>query len=322
MSLMNDKERRIAAIALVLFGAAAMIPFADDGYYLSLCVNIVMYAVLCTAWTLFSGPTHYISLATAAFFGVGTYSVGLGIDALPFPLLVAIAAVASSVLAGLVGIATLRLSGVYFVIFTLGLAELVRQVVTWLQAKFLGAVGLYVFTDMTEKHIFWMLLALAAVVYVTGWLVNRSRLGFAMRIIGNDETVARHVGIDVARAKVILFMISGAFIGITGAILAPRFAYVEPPSAFNPVISFQVVIMALLGGTGRLWAPLLGVIPFTILFDRISASFPNHTSLLIGVAFMAIVYFLPRGVMGLIDDFRARHGKARHAAAGLPEAAE
>ena len=247
---------------------------------------------------------------------------GVGIDTLPFPLLVAIAAVASGVLAGLVGVATLRLSGVYFVIFTLGLAELVRQVVTWLQVKFLGSVGLYVFTDMTEKHIFWMLLALAAVVYITGWLVNRSRLGFALRIIGNDETVARHVGIDVARAKVILFMISGAFIGITGAILAPRFAYVEPPSAFNPVISFQVVIMALLGGTGRLWAPLLGVIPFTILFDRISASFPNHTSLLIGVAFMAIVYFLPRGVMGLIDDFRARHAKSRHAAAGVPEAAE
>lgn len=322
MIRMNDKEQRAAAIAVVLFGAAAMIPFADDGYYLSLCVNIAMYAVLCTAWTLFSGPTHYISLATAAFFGVGTYSVGLGIDTLPFPLLILIAAVASSVLAGLVGLATLRLSGVYFVIFTLGLAELVRQVVTWLQVNFVGSVGLYVFTDFGEKHIFWMLLALAAVVYLTGWLVNRSRLGFAMRIIGNDETVARHVGIDVARSKVILFMISGAFIGITGAILAPRFAYVEPPSAFNPVISFQVVIMALLGGTGRLWAPLLGVIPFTILFDRISASFPNHTSLLIGIAFMAIVYFLPRGFVGLVDDIRARHGKMRSEAAGVPEAAE
>ena len=322
MIAMNDKEQRIAAIALVLFGAAAMIPLADEGYYLSLAVNIAMYMVLCTAWTLFSGPTHYISLATAAFFGVGTYTVGLGIDTLPFPLLLAIAAVSASVLAGLVGLATLRLSGVYFVIFTLGLAELVRQVVTWLQTNFTNTVGLYVFTDITEKHIFWMLLALGAVVYITGWLVNRSRLGFAMRIIGNDETVARHVGIDVARSKVILFMISGAFIGITGAILAPRFAYVEPPSAFNPTISFQVVIMALLGGTGRLWAPLLGVIPFTILFDRISASFPNHTSLLIGVAFMAIVYFLPRGFVGLVEDVRSKMRSESRAPAGAPEAAE
>ncbi|WP_193177390.1 branched-chain amino acid ABC transporter permease [Oricola nitratireducens] len=308
MTRLSEKELRIAVLAIVGFAAVATIPLFDDGYYLSLSVNIALYAVLCTAWTLFSGPTHYISLATAAFFGIGTYTVGLGIDVLPFPVLLVIAAIASGLLAGLVGVATLRLSGVYFVIFTLGLAELVRQVVTWLQTNFTNGVGLYVFTDMGEKHIFWMLLALAAVVYVTGWLINRSRLGFAMRIIGNDELVARHVGIDVARAKVILFVVSGAFIGVTGAILAPRFAYVEPPSAFNPVISFQVVIMALLGGTGRLWAPLLGVIPFTILFDQISSRFPNHTSLLIGVAFMAIVYFLPRGVSGLIEDLRKVRG--------------
>lgn len=308
MTRPSEKELRIAVLAIIGFAAVATIPLFDDGYYLSLSVNIALYAVLCTAWTLFSGPTHYISLATAAFFGIGTYTVGLGIDVLPFPVLLVIAAIASGLLAGLVGVATLRLSGVYFVIFTLGLAELVRQVVTWLQTNFTNAVGLYVFTDMGEKHIFWMLLALAAVVYVTGWLINRSRLGFAMRIIGNDELVARHVGIDVARAKVILFVVSGAFIGVTGAILAPRFAYVEPPSAFNPVISFQVVIMALLGGTGRLWAPLLGVIPFTILFDQISSRFPNHTSLLIGVAFMAIVYFLPRGVVGLVENLRKVRG--------------
>lgn len=311
MIAMNPGEQRIAAVAVAGIGAAATLPFLTEGYYLSLAVNIAMYVVLCTAWTLFSGPTHYISLATAAFFGIGTYTVALGLEVLPFPLLLSLAAVGGGLLAGLVGIATLRLSGVYFVIFTLGLAELVRQVVTWLQTNFTTSVGLYVFTDLTERHIYWMLLALAATVYLVGWLINRSRLGFAMRIIGNDETVARHVGIDVARAKVILFVVSGAFIGVTGAILAPRFAYVEPPSAFNPLISFQVVIMALLGGTGRLWAPLLGVIPFTILFDRISASYPNHTSLLIGVAFMAIVYFLPRGVHGLVERANALRGRIR-----------
>ena len=102
-----------------------------------------------------------------------------------------------------------------------------------------------------------------------GWLINRSRLGFAMRIIGNDETVARHVGIDTARAKIILFMISGAFIGVAGAMMAPRYAYIEPQAAFNPMISFLVVIMALLGGTRRLWGPLVGVVPFTIVMEFI-----------------------------------------------------
>lgn len=302
MTLLNEKERRIAGFAAIAFGVVALLPLVDQGYYLSISVNIVMYVVLCTAWTLFSGPTHYISLATAAFFGIGTYTVALGIDTVPFPLLLVIAALASGLLACVVGIATLRLSGIYFVIFTLGLAELVRQVVTWLQTNFSSSLGLYVFTDFGEKHIYWMLLGLAAIVYITGWLINRSRLGFAMQIIGNDETVAKHVGIDTARAKVILFIISGAFIGIVGAILAPRFSYVQPPSAFNPMISFQVVIMALLGGTKRIWGPLLGVIPFTILFDQVTAYFPNHTSFVIGIAFMAIVYLLPQGVLGRLED--------------------
>lgn len=304
MNRVTEAELKVAVVSVLLLAAASAIPLLDDGFYLSLAVNIAMYTVLCTAWTLFSGPTHYLSLATAAFFGIGTYTVGLGIDTLPFATLVLLAGVMAGMLAGLVGLATLRLSGVHFVIFTLGLAELVRQVVTWLQTNFTTSVGLYVFTDFTEGDIFWMLLGLATVIYLTGWLINRSRLGFAMRIIGNDETVARHAGIDVALTKVILFVISGSFIGIAGAILAPRFAYIEPPSAFNPVISIQVVIMSLLGGTKRLWAPILGVIPFTLLFDRISATFPNHTSLLIGFAFMAIVYFLPHGVSGLMENLR------------------
>jgi len=311
MTRPTQSEWRLAGLAILGLGTAALLPLVDEGYYLSIALNMALYAVLCTAWTLFSGPTHYISLATAAFFGIGTYAVALGIDALPFPVLVGLGALGAALLAGLVGAATLRLSGVYFVIFTLGLAELVRQIVTWAQTTFTTSVGLYVFTDFTEKHIFWMLLALAGAVYLTGWAVNRSRLGFAMRIIGNDETVARHVGIDTARAKVALFMLSGAFIGATGAVLAPRFAYVEPTSAFNPMISFQVVIMALLGGTGRLWAPLLGVIPFTILFDWVTARFPNHTSLVIGFAFMAIVYLVPRGVSGLLADIRRLSGRLR-----------
>ena len=303
---LTQQELRVGAAGAAVAAVAALLPLVDQGYYLSLSVNIMLYAALCTAWALFSGPTHYVSLATAAFFGLGTYAVALWIDYLPFPVLVGMGALVAAVLAGLVGAATLRLSGVYFVIFTLGLAELVRQVVTWAQAKFTGKTGLYVFTDFREMHIYWMLLALTVTIFITGWAINRSRLGFAMQIIGNDETVARHVGIDTARAKILLFMISGAFIGIAGAICAPRYAYIQPPSAFNPMISFLVVIMALLGGTKRLWGPLVGVIPFTIVMDFVTSRFPNHTSIVIGLAFLAIVYFIPNGVTGLIEQARAR----------------
>ncbi len=293
------------ALAAVAFAVAALLPFSGSGYWLGIGISIAMFTVLATSWALFSGPTHYISLATAAFFGVGSYVTALGIDHLPYPVLLVLAALAGGVLAAVVGLATLRLSGVYFVIFTLGLAELVRQVITWVQNRS-GQKGFFVLTDIDEADIYWQLLGLAALVFLLGWAIGRSRLGFALRIIGDDETVAAHAGIHTARAKVALFVVSGAFAAVTGAILAPRYVYIEPAIAFTPLLSFQVVIMALLGGAGRLWGPFLGVIPFVLLWETISRSAPNQTTLLLGVAFLVIVYFIPRGIVGLIDAGRAR----------------
>jgi branched-chain amino acid transport system permease protein len=293
------------ALAAVAFGVAALLPMTGSGYWLSIGISIAMFTVLATSWALFSGPTHYISLATAAFFGLGSYVTALGFEHLPYPALLGLAALAGGVLAALVGLATLRLSGVYFVIFTLGLAELVRQVITWVQNRS-GQKGFYVLTQITEADIYWQLLGLAGLVFALGWAIGRSRLGFALRIIGDDETVAAHAGIHTARAKVALFVVSGAFAAVTGAILAPRYVYIEPSIAFTPLLSFQVVIMALLGGAGRLWGPLLGVVPFVLVWEAISRSAPNQTTLLLGVAFLVIVYFIPRGIVGVIDDARAR----------------
>lgn len=303
---MRARDWQSIALSAVLLAVAACLPLTGDAYHLTIGVTIAMYTVLATSWALFSGPTHYISLATAAFFGLGTYTTALGIEyGLNYWVTLPIAAVLGAVMAGLVGLATLRLSGVYFVIFTLGLAELVRQLVTWVQ-NLSGQKGLYVLTELTEAHIYWQLLALAAVVYLAGWTIARSRLGFALRIIGDDEEVARHSGIDTARAKVLLFMVPGAVAAVVGGILAPRYIYIEPSLAFAPMLSFLVVIMALLGGIGRLWGPIVGVVPFTLLWEAISASFPNQTTLLLGVSFLIIVYLLPRGFVGLIESVRRR----------------
>lgn len=307
---MKPKEKRNFIICGLIFIIVALLPLADSGYWLSMGVTLVMYTVLSTSWALFSGPTHYISLATTAFFGLGMYVVAGFIEVLPFPILVVLAAVVGGVVAAVVGLATIRISGVYFVIFTLGLSELIRQVMTWIQTTQGTSSGLYVLTDITESMIYWMLLGLAAIVFLVGWWIGRSRLGFALRIIGNDEVVAAHSGINTAYNKVFLFIISGMFAAITGAVLAPRWTYVEPTIAFSPMISFQVVIMALLGGMHRLWGPILGVIPFTLLWELISGSFPNQTTLLLGVAFLLIVYFIPNGVAGIIEAFvkKRNHG--------------
>lgn len=130
-------------------------------------------------------------------------------------------------------------------------------------------------------------------------------LGFALRILGNDEAVARHVGINTARTKVLMFMTTGFVAALVGAIVAPRYYYIEPNVVFSPELSFVVVIMALLGGTRKLYGPLLGVLPFTLLWEVISVSFPNATTLVLGLAFLLIVYFLPNGVTGLFGKLLA-----------------
>lgn len=291
----------VAVVAAAALALLAFAPALGNAYTTSLLINLLMYAILATAWGVFSGTTGYVSLATVTFFGVGSYTVAMFAETLPWPLLLALAVVVGAVLALLVGLATLRLSGVYFVIFTFGLSELVRQVMTWAEAKYAGAVGRYVFLDVEADDIYWQLLALFLVTIACAWWLSRSKLGFSLRLIGEDESAARHCGVDTTRAKLLVFTASSVFMVLTGAIVAPRWTYIDPAIAFNAQISFQVVIMALLGGVGRFWGPILGVVPLALLFEVFIAYFPNHFSIVLGAVFLVIVYLLPRGVLGLFE---------------------
>ncbi|WP_225782289.1 branched-chain amino acid ABC transporter permease [Xenophilus sp. Marseille-Q4582] len=286
--------------ALVVAALAVLPLWLESDYVLSLLISVLMYGVLATAWALFSGPTRYVSLATVAFFGLGAYTTAVLGESLPWPAVLAVALGLGAVLALLVGLATLRLSGVYFVIFSFGLAELTKQLVTWWEVNITKEIGRYVFVDITQQDIYWQLLALLALVLGLRALINRTRLGLALRVIGEDETVAVHVGIHTTRAKVLLFTLSAAFMTVTGAVMAPRWTYIDPSIAFAPMISFQTLIMALLGGAGALFGPLLGAVPLVLLFEYLSAHFPNHFSILLGLVFMVIVYLVPHGLASLL----------------------
>ncbi|MET0674811.1 MAG: branched-chain amino acid ABC transporter permease, partial [Bradyrhizobium sp.] len=129
--------------------ALAFVPRLGNAYYLALAISLLQYTVLATAWGMFSGPTRYVSLATTAFFGVGAYTVAVLGEVLPWPLVLLIAAALGAVVAAIVGLSTLRLSGVYFVIFTFGLTELIRQLVVWFEVNKSRVLGRYVFVDIT-----------------------------------------------------------------------------------------------------------------------------------------------------------------------------
>lgn len=315
---MNLRHAPVAAFAFLAAIALAALPAFASGYVLALAISMMSYTIMATAWALFSGSTHYISLASAAFFGIGAYAAAIFGETLPWPVVLLVATLIGLAVAAVVGLSTLRLSGVYFIIFTFGLAELVRQLVTWYEVNIKGTVGRYLFLDMPQRAIYWQLLAVLVAVLAIAWMISRSRLGLASRVIGNDEVVARHAGIDTTRAKVQLFAVSAAIMALTGAIMAPRWTYIDPAIAFNPMISFQVVIMALLGGAGALFGPMLGAIPMVLLFDFLTANFPNAFSVLLGLAFIIIVYFVPRGVIGLIQDRWPKRARAGPPAAISP----
>jgi len=292
----------VSVVALgAVIAALAGFPAIAAGYHLALGISLLYFTVLATAWALFSGPTHYISLATAAFFGIGAYTTAVLTEILPWPLVLLAAAAIGVVVALIVGLSTLRLSGIYFVIFSFGLTEFIRQLVTWYEVNLHGSVGRYIFAGITSEGIYWRLLALAVLVLGTGWLIRHSRLGLAVRVIGQDETVARHCGIDTTRAKLALFAVSAAFMTVTGAVMAPRWTYIDPAIAFNPVLSFEIVIMALFGGAGTLFGPLLGAVPLVLLFEILIATFPNYFSIVLGAVFVLIVYALPNGVIGFLQ---------------------
>jgi len=290
-------DKGAAAVALALLALAWLPLLMQSEYLLSYGINVLQYGTLATAWALFSGPTRYISLASAAFFGVGAYTVAVFGEVLPWAAVLGMATLLGALLALLVGLSTLRLSGVHFVIFTFGLSELIRQLVTWYEVNITQSIGRYVFVDISQRQIYWQLLALLALTLGAGWLIRHTRLGLALRVIGEDETVARHLGINVTIAKVALFVLSATLMTLVGAVMSPRWTYIDPGIAFNPNVSFQVLIMALLGGVGHALGPLAGVIPLTFLFELLSAHFPNHFSLLLGATFLVIVYLVRDGII-------------------------
>ncbi len=303
---MSPQKLAGGAVAVVVLGLLGLAPQLGSDYSTSLLINLLMYANLATAWGLFCGSTRYISLATVAFFGVGAYTVAVLGEQLPWPLVLLAAVGVGALLSLLVGLVTLRLSGTYFVIFTFGLTELLRQLVNWYENKVTGSIGRYVFVDVTPVMIYFQLLALFVAVLGLGWWLSRSRLGFALRLVGEDEAAARHCGINTVRVKLLAFTLTSTAMVLVGAIVSPRWTYIDPAIAFNSIVSFQVVIMALLGGAGRYWGPLLGVVPLVLLFELLTKYFPNHFSIVLGVVFLLIVYALPRGVVGLLQRWWGR----------------
>lgn len=278
-------------------------------YTIVLITSILMYVVLTVSWVIFSGPTGYISLAPAAFFGVGIYTSAILGKTLPLLVVIAVGGFASFCLALLIGALTLRLRGIYFAIFTFGLVELIKHFLLWWEINMTGTRGRFVIV-VNNTTIYHVMLGIFVALVLTAYGIRRSKFGLALQSIGENEEAAAHIGVNVTLVKVITFAISAIFTGAAGGIMATRWTYIDPYIAFNPLFSFMPVLMAIFGGMGQFYGPFLGAVIFAYLEELLITRFPYYYMLLFGIVLVVVILFLPDGLAGLIQKWR-KGGQAR-----------
>lgn len=303
---MTSKIRALTILIPILI-ILATIPLYASGYYISVLITILMYAILAMSWIILSGYAGYISLAVAAFFGLGAYMTVLFWPVLPFPVLIIMGGLVSMIFALLIGFPCLRIRGPYFIILTLGLSELVKHVVEIYETHVRGMMGTILMGAPATEVFYYSLLVIAIITAVTAHVIKNSKFGLGLFSIKGDEEAAEAMGVNTTRYKLFAFAISALFMGFTGAVMALRWTYIDPSVAFNPLITFQVTIMAILGGWEDFRGPVLGAAILILISEAFGITYPYHYMVLLGVTLILLIKFLPMGLLGAVG--RLRMGK-------------
>lgn len=292
----HKKQYLLAGLCLIIV-ILATTPIFIQPYMVIFLTSIFLYMVLTMSWAIFSGPTRYISLASAAFFGTGIYVSAILGEALPLIAVVFAGGVISFLLAFIIGILTLRLRGMYFIIFTFVSSELIRNFILFYENSYTGTIGRWV-VSVDSTTVYYFMLVIFLMTLGAAYAITRTRFGLALRSIGEAEEASDHIGINVVMMKVLAFAISAFFMGASGAIMATRWTYIDPLIAFNPLYSFMPVLMAIFGGVEHIHGHMVGAIIFSVLEEVLITEFPYHYMLLFGIILIAAIVFLPQGLVG------------------------
>jgi branched-chain amino acid transport system permease protein len=311
-ALKTKKNITTGVIILFILILLACLPFYAPGYPVILLSSILMYVILTVGWVMFSAPTGYISLAPAAFFGFGIYTTAIIGEAMPFAVVVLIGGAASFCLALLVGALTLRLRGIYFAVFTFGLLMLIANTVNYYEIHFTGTRGRFVMVKGYDLIYFYML-GIFVLLMIAATVIKHSRYGLALMSIGLEEEAAEHCGVNVVMVKVMVFAISAFFMGAAGSVMATKWTYIDSGIAFYMLYSFMPVLMALFGGMGQLFGPVIGSAIFTYLEEILITRFPEVYMLIFGIILVVAILYLPDGLVGLIQKLWRRFSERKHA---------
>src|SRR5450830_416914 len=233
-----------------------------------------------------------LSLANAAFMGIGAYIAALITmqTSLPFPLALAAGGVLPALVALVIGIPTLRLSGVYLAMATLGFGEVVRVIVLNLDITG-GPMGLNGVPPVTE---WWHIVLLLGVTLYCLARVRRSKIGRAFEAIKEDEVAARLMGVNVAGYKLLAFVIGAAIAGVAGALNA-HYTFTIGPNNYGFENAVDILTMAVFGGTGNLVGPVLGSSILSLL-PEVLRQFQDFRLAANGLILILVVLYLPKGI--------------------------
>ena len=291
-------------VGLLVLASLCALPLGVEAYWLRLGTTMLMYGVLAMSWNFIGGMAGYPSFASAAFFGLGAYAGAVSQKfGLSMYLAWGLAGTSAALFAAALGFALLRLRGHYFAIASLVVAEVLREIVNSATNLTGGGMGLNLPVPQMAsiadqaRFFYYAMLAVGALTFGAVLITQRSRLGFGLRCIQQNESAADMLGVNTTLYKVNAFILSGVFVGIAGAVYASWVHYIEPPDVFDVLYSIKPIVMVLLGGAGTLYGPLIGAVLFLSLEELVWRNYLSvHTGVL-GLLIVLLVLFLPKGIL-------------------------
>jgi branched-chain amino acid transport system permease protein len=296
-------------IAFCLWTALlALTPFVADNYVVKIATFLAMYGALALSWNFIGGYAGYPSFATAAFVGLGSYAGGLLQNAgVPMVLAWLLAGAITAAFAATLGLVILRMKGHYFAIGSIALVEILQLIASSWASLTGGGEGLNVKIlaggpDFIGRVFLYTMLAVMACAFIATLAVDRSRLGFGLRCIQQNEDAADMLGVNTVAYKIAAFTLSAVFCGAIGGVYASWVAYIAPADAFSILLTIKVPVMVLLGGPGTVFGPVLGAAAFVLLEETVWAKFLDYHQAILGILIVLLIFFLPGGLLRI--DYR------------------
>jgi branched-chain amino acid transport system permease protein len=298
--------RLAATLGVIVTTYFALVPYF--GLNIAFHFYMMMWITMATAFNISSGFSGYMPFGYVAFYGIGAFTTAILVKKLGWSVIAAVPmAGVAGVILSLLFAPTLRLSGIYFAIVSLALAAICSLIITNLPEEWTGgSFGLQLGSRAEPLNAFFlmmgvMLLAIASVLWM-----SRSRLGKALKAVRDDPEAASMMGVNIGWIRLKGWMLSAFFPALCGGVEAWYTNVVDTETAFNTLVTTKTVIYAVAGGLGTVTGPIVGAIAMSWIDELVWRRFPLVNLLILGVAVMALVLFLPRGIVGSVLRARPR----------------